>query len=175
MSKKTTRARLNHTPLHRLHHGAAWMIVGAWAVVGILTGVFLINRGTLSQFGSKASFGKASLRVTNVQFDAQGSMPYLAPPGLKFVIVTVEVENGAQDIFDFAPVLQSKVIDESGRSWPMSPAMMAKPIQAGPFPTSAKRIGTLSYLVPAATDRMTFEFDPLSPLGQASQYILATQ
>ncbi|MFO0954922.1 MAG: hypothetical protein U0526_00040 [Candidatus Saccharibacteria bacterium] len=34
---------------------------------------------------------KANLVVTNVQYDAVGKQPYLAPPGLKFAIATVTI------------------------------------------------------------------------------------
>lgn len=170
-----TKKALPHTHRSRLktvHHSAAWMIVAAWAVVGVLTGVFLINRGRISQFGSQASEGKATFLVTNVRYDAVGTTPYKAPPGLKFAIVTVTIKNSSPEIFDFAPVLQTQVIDEKGQSWPMAPAMMDKPIQAGPFPTNAQRTGTLSYLIPSDAQKVTLKFDPMLANGLSSQFIL---
>lgn len=170
-SKKPT-ARVQPYGVKPVPRPAVIGMIAAWAVIGILTGVFLISRGSLSQLGSKASLGKATLEVTNVQYDAVGTQPYLAPPGLKFAIATVKVTNGSSDIFNFAPVLQTKVIDELGQEWSMAPATMEKPIQAGPFPSTATRTGTLSFLVPVNSKSVTFVFDPLVPNGITSKYIL---
>lgn len=172
---QTSKKSMSHTSSSKfasVHHSAAWLIVAAWAVVGVLTGVFLINRGSLSQLGSKANEGKATFEVTNVRYDSVGMTPYKAPPGLKFAIVTVTIKNASPEIFDFAPVLQTQIVDAKGESWPMSPAMMDKPIQAGPFPTNAQRSGTLSYLIPTDASAVTLKFDPLTANGQSSQFVL---
>ncbi|MFO0955718.1 MAG: DUF4352 domain-containing protein [Candidatus Saccharibacteria bacterium] len=173
--KKATKKHVPRAPQYRHRQVSRAVVIGmivAWAVIGILTGVYLINNGKMSQFGSDASAGKANLVVTNVQYDAVGKQPYLAPPGLKFAIATVTITNASSERFDFAPVLQTKVIDEKGQEWPMSPAMMDKPIQAGPFPVNATRTGQLSFLIPADAQKVTFVFDPLTANGAPAKFIL---
>lgn len=176
----TRKAHTQKSKPHRLnterpHKSVLIGMVAAWALVAILTGIFLINRGTKSQLGSDASQAKATLKVTRLRYDSAGAQPYPAPSGLKFAIVNVELSNLSPEVFDFAPVIQAVVTDELGRSWPMSPANVEAPIQAGPVAPGATLTGEISFLVPVDATKLTFIFDPIKPNGFPAKYILGQQ
>lgn len=150
----------------------SFAMMAVWVVVGILVGVFVINHGKKTELDTRASAEAAQVEVTNVRYDSVGTEPYLAPPDLKFAIVDLKVKNSSPDIFHFAPVLQTKVIDEAGQEWPMAPATQENPINAGPVSVGTEITGTVSYLVPIDSQTLKFVFTPIVKNAQESKYTL---
>lgn len=166
-----------HTWHTEVHFPVAAVVIGFWALLGIFTGVFVYlyaGHGATQPYSVSVNGkdGFVTAEVQKVSFDTKGSEPFYVPAGQKFAILTIELENYTDTVFNLAPVVQTAVIDETGKRYGMSPAVLSDPIVAGPLKPNATVEGQVSYLVPANAKHLTFAFDAESPQSVHMTYRL---
>ena len=100
-----------------------------------------------------------SLDVDTVTYDTKGEAPFEAPPGMKFVIIHATLNNTNKEAFNFAPVTQTYLTDSHKNHYDMAPAALTDPIVAGSIAAGEKRVGSISFLVPAEAEGLRIGFN----------------
>jgi hypothetical protein len=127
-------------------------------IILIIAGLAGIYAGMLLGLKDRALEPGLKVHVVSVKFENSGHGPLAPPPGYQYAVIGVSVSNGTPQVFNFAPVLQSHLIDEAGASYDMAPAEILFPIKAGPVAPGRAVSGELSYLVPVSAHTLSFKF-----------------
>lgn len=133
-----------------------WVIIAVWAIAGVATAFVLFHSGLVPGEQKGTTF----LKVDKVTYDEHGTQPFIPPAGEKYVVTHITVKNDSDDIFYFAPVLQTYISDDKGHKYQMSPVGLRDPIAGGQMNPSEERTGSLSFLVPKNTSGLRFHFEP---------------
>jgi hypothetical protein len=158
--------------LWHVHIGftAAVLIIGAWVCLGILSGIFLLYAGKQIPGIVKIDARTIEIEMRGVSYDKGGSPPFNPGDGMEYLIVNISVQNHTNQVFNLAPVLQTRVTDQNGTVYTMAPAMLTQPLDAGPVNPGAERTGQLSYIVPDNSQKLVFHFDAASPQKVTAQF-----
>lgn len=151
--KKGGRKQQNHI---KVHHGFAIGIVAFWAVCGALIGATALQQN--AEKASAQVLPVVSISLSNEKVITNSPSPFEAPPGYKFIAINLDIKNNSENIFHFAPVVQTKIVDSNGKSYEMAPTMLVTPIKAGPISPGESVKGELSYLVPENITEPKYEF-----------------
>jgi len=141
--KRPTKSRSKH-----VKQGAFW-IVGA-ALLAILTGVIII------WIVRQPAVPSISV-VSPVSF-SNGNESYMPGTSRKYVVVDVQVKNPTSLEFNFAPVVQTYLSDNSGNRYDMAPSELGNPLAAGVILPGETKRGQLSYNVPVDVTGLVFHF-----------------
>ena len=140
----------------KVHHGFAIGVVAVWAVCGALIGLVALEKK--ADQVSAQSPAVVSVVLSDEKEITNSPPPFEAPQGYKFISLNLDIKNNSDQIFHFAPVLQTKIIDSNGNSYTMAPTTLVAPIKAGPISPGESVSGELSYLVPADISSPKYEF-----------------
>lgn len=140
----------------KVHHGFAIGIVAIWAICGAVIGLVALEKKA-DQVSAQSATG-VSVSLSDENVITNSPPPFEAPPGYKFIAINLDIKNNSDQIFHFAPVLQTKIIDSSGSSYEMAPTMLVTPIKAGPINPGESVKGELSYLVPDNISGAKYQF-----------------
>lgn len=100
------------------------------------------------------------LTVNKIQYDQKGQFPFVPPENAKFAKVNITVKNNSKNIFAFAPVLQTHLVDENNNKYDLAVSILDNPIVAGDINPGQSVTGDISYLIPANSKEQTLNFDP---------------
>lgn len=139
--------------VHKLHGG---LLLALWGLAAFITIFAVLGYIKLHSTVSTEKAG-INLTVDGVKYDDVGGYPFKAPPGWKFLIAHVELKNNTDQIFNFAPVIQTYIKDSQNHKYFMSPITLNDPIQAGPVAAHQSVSGSLSYLVPINAKGVTLQ------------------
>jgi|GEM_PF-2545370 len=152
-TKKMSRKKACQLTLHRRFLLVAILFI----VIAVGVAVFAYTQRSDVMVVSKAG---VSFTIDAVRYDTKGSAPFEAPPGMKFVIVHVTLNNTKKEVFNFAPVTQTHLVDSHKNRYDMSPATLTDPITAGSVAAGEKRAGSISFLVPVTAEGLSISFEP---------------
>lgn len=159
------RSRVIHKGSHRVaanrhrkvHKGISITAILLWVLLAVAS-IYAIASYIDSRHVIKINQDGINIVVDSVSFDDVGSYPFTSPKGEKFVIVHIDVTNNSGRVFNFAPVVQTYMVDSEGKRYYMSPAVLKDPIAAGPMSNGSRLSGSLSYLVPVNASNLTLQF-----------------
>ncbi len=153
-----------------LNNYAKFFVIGVWVIVGGLTGNMFVNALSADQASESSSQNQNSAVISQttqnkngVEWEVtsattnKGSEPFIAPSGEKFVVVNLKITNNSTYAYNFAPVLQTKIVIGE-QSYEMWPTILENPIIAGPVDSGKSISGQLSYLIPENTNDANFVF-----------------
>jgi hypothetical protein len=142
---------------------------------GLLSGLVILsaksNPVKIYEIGDEIVTDTYSLRVLSSAIAVVGDAEKQQSD---FALVNLEITNTGSEAIPFIPVFQTAIRTGDGRRVEMSPYFeLENPISAGPIEPGASLQGTLSYLLPADTDKLFLLFEP--SWQESDQLIIALQ
>lgn len=97
--------------------------------------------------GKTISVGSSKLTVQKVAYKP-GAVPFVAPKGYEYMIVTLQVQNTSEKPFSVIPTTDTYVKTDAGKVSYLTPYALENPFHSGVILPGDATAGELSYLVP---------------------------